>query len=1052
MGQNIKQVKGKIIFKHQTAAEWDLSNNGAGAQYVPDVGERILYDPDETHPYTREKFGDGEHIVKDLPFSNPSNIIDGNGTNSVLQKHDSSKYTDAKPDFQFVSNTAEDATIAKENIVGNFAAAFGGYSAATGKRSFAVGTTTWAAGDYSFASGNNAKAEGPNSHVEGRSTWAASINAHAEGDETIASGNNSHSEGIGTKALSRGSHAEGELTVAGINNTDDHWESGSNAHAEGYKTEATGWSSHAEGNQTKSKGNSSHAEGLETEARYEGSHAEGAYSKATVNFAHAEGYATLADTVSAHSEGWYAKVSEYHGAGHAEGIGTFVGGNLTWWGDGSLEHEEGGGHAEGAKTKAMNHAAHAEGIETESTGKGAHSEGVKTVASGYASHAEGNGTEACAIASHAAGSYTIATRESQTVVGQWNAQDDEAYFIVGNGYQAKDNYGWDLGDPTRRNALAVKYTGDVYAAGNVYANGQKLVDTTEIKALAKKDEVSETDFDGALSAKFTEAHSQAIAAYNYATQALMEKLDKTGGNITGNLAVSGNLTVAGKSIESNLENVVTPQNTITLRKGATTALLNNEYTGFIAEKYDGTNTGMLVFDKDGTAYVGDEGDVQPLATRASSNELTDGHVLTWNAGKQKLVDGGSLSSYTTIEAYNALLSTVDNKANKSELVVTTGTGANSAKTGNNTASGDCSFAGGQGTVADADNSYAGGLGSTTTLGHYGLTQSETVTTYYNDTIKETFGDTFLLVFWTDIVKDSNNEYANYIRLGKLNTENKYVDIPVAGDYIDELTFTYCWGPPSNVRTATISGVYTEHGVYVCMAPNGSGYLNTPSLISGGSFKIRKTTVSESFIPSTSAFAHGTYLIADGDSQAVVGKYNKVDHSALFIVGNGTNEPNRKNAMAVSKTGEVALCSGGSLKIGETSINENELKAIKSSSSSSAQYSSYSTNTYVEIPFGTNVAFSPAEGPSYTSINQETAMIGVIDYAGYMSYKGIIGQITAENADSLTGLFVVEPSLVYRDSEMFYEAYGSNVVYSGTITKGQLGYSGNVTMYYLKEAL
>lgn len=70
MGQNIKQIKGKIIFKHQTAAEWDLSNDGAGAQYVPDVGERVLYDPDETTPYTREKFGDGEHIVKDLPFAN----------------------------------------------------------------------------------------------------------------------------------------------------------------------------------------------------------------------------------------------------------------------------------------------------------------------------------------------------------------------------------------------------------------------------------------------------------------------------------------------------------------------------------------------------------------------------------------------------------------------------------------------------------------------------------------------------------------------------------------------------------------------------------------------------------------------------------------------------------------------------------------------------------------------------------------------------------------------------------------------------------------------
>ena len=80
MGQTIKNVKGKIIFKHQTEAEWDNSNNGAGAQYVPDVGERVLYDPDEQHPYTREKFGDGEHIVKDLPFSTTERAVcDANG-------------------------------------------------------------------------------------------------------------------------------------------------------------------------------------------------------------------------------------------------------------------------------------------------------------------------------------------------------------------------------------------------------------------------------------------------------------------------------------------------------------------------------------------------------------------------------------------------------------------------------------------------------------------------------------------------------------------------------------------------------------------------------------------------------------------------------------------------------------------------------------------------------------------------------------------------------------------------------------------------------------
>ena len=70
MGQELttKRVKGKIIFKHETEADWGQSN------YIPEQGEKILYDPDESHNYTRVKYGDGSHTVKDLPFS-PSDKI-----------------------------------------------------------------------------------------------------------------------------------------------------------------------------------------------------------------------------------------------------------------------------------------------------------------------------------------------------------------------------------------------------------------------------------------------------------------------------------------------------------------------------------------------------------------------------------------------------------------------------------------------------------------------------------------------------------------------------------------------------------------------------------------------------------------------------------------------------------------------------------------------------------------------------------------------------------------------------------------------------------------
>ena len=62
MGE-IKQIKARVVFKHEKAEDWEQSS------YVPAPGEKVLYDPDEYHAYTRVKYGDGEKAVKDLPFS-----------------------------------------------------------------------------------------------------------------------------------------------------------------------------------------------------------------------------------------------------------------------------------------------------------------------------------------------------------------------------------------------------------------------------------------------------------------------------------------------------------------------------------------------------------------------------------------------------------------------------------------------------------------------------------------------------------------------------------------------------------------------------------------------------------------------------------------------------------------------------------------------------------------------------------------------------------------------------------------------------------------------
>lgn len=63
-----KNINARIIFKHDTEANWKLATN-----FTPKAGELILYDPspnDTNYPYdyTRIKLGDGSTKVNDLPF------------------------------------------------------------------------------------------------------------------------------------------------------------------------------------------------------------------------------------------------------------------------------------------------------------------------------------------------------------------------------------------------------------------------------------------------------------------------------------------------------------------------------------------------------------------------------------------------------------------------------------------------------------------------------------------------------------------------------------------------------------------------------------------------------------------------------------------------------------------------------------------------------------------------------------------------------------------------------------------------------------------------
>ena len=127
-------------------------------------------------------------------------------------------------------------------------------------------------------------------------------------------------------------------------------------------------------------------------------------------------------------------------------------------------------------------------------------------------------------------------------------------------------------------------------------------------------------------------------------------------SLTGDLNVVGNIIQNGSAYETHVEKVFSKNDLIITRDGAVSGLANNEFTGILAKKYDGTNDGQLVFDNNGVARVGDVGNLQPLATREEI-PLNNGFAK-WNS---------TLLRFDTTTLSSNDLSDVDLLAKKSEL-------------------------------------------------------------------------------------------------------------------------------------------------------------------------------------------------------------------------------------------------------------------------------------------------------------------------------------------------------------------------------------------------
>lgn len=132
-------------------------------------------------------------------------------------------------------------------------------------------------------------------------------------------------------------------------------------------------------------------------------------------------------------------------------------------------------------------------------------------------------------------------------------------------------------------------------------------------------------------------------------------LKQTGGKVTGNVEVTGDLNVGGKlsyageAVEIHAEKVTVKDHLIELGKDNPVPLVTP--SGMDC-KYSGTQYSALVWDGNGYAYVGDvvfdangnidvaNSDLHPLALRALDTALEQDSLLIWDAKTKTIADSG----------------------------------------------------------------------------------------------------------------------------------------------------------------------------------------------------------------------------------------------------------------------------------------------------------------------------------------------------------------------------------------------------------------------------
>lgn len=145
---------------------------------------------------------------------------------------------------------------------------------------------------------------------------------------------------------------------------------------------------------------------------------------------------------------------------------------------------------------------------------------------------------------------------------------------------------------------------------------------------------------GDLSALETEIKQSVVAAINEVLQA---KLNKTGGEITGNVTVTGNLTVVGTNFIIDVETVEVKDNLLFINNGEIGNGVTAGYAGLEVDRGLAANY-FMVFDEATEMFrVGMAGDLETIASQDYVNNKVqkkpDIHTSTEEPTDEQWADG-----------------------------------------------------------------------------------------------------------------------------------------------------------------------------------------------------------------------------------------------------------------------------------------------------------------------------------------------------------------------------------------------------------------------------